>query len=73
MSKPATTSECLNGKLITCFACDGYGIVDSGYHNPDECSNCGGSGFNWEYSGGAIARYYSGPLIGFERQQEDAA
>lgn len=53
-----------DGKSIVCWACDGHGIIDAGYHNPDECGQCNGSGANWQYTGGAVAKYYSGPLIG---------
>lgn len=56
-----------NGKAIQCVTCAGAGIV---MHRPvydpqiEECPDCGGSGLNWEYAKGAIARFYGGPLIG---------
>ena len=55
------------GQQITCSRCYGKGVRavwSFGVLEPDECENCGGSGLNWLYPGGAIARYYSGPLIG---------
>lgn len=51
------------GCEIRCARCDGHGIVTSWSNIPDECPDCGGSGRNWQYPGGAIARYYSGPLL----------
>jgi len=56
----------VNGKSIVCARCRGIGVVgtwDGFSQIPDECADCGGSGSNWQYSGGAIARYYSGPLL----------
>jgi DnaJ-class molecular chaperone len=55
--------EKMNGRHITCFSCDGVGIVSS-WGSPDECKECGGSGRIWEYPSGTLARYYSGPLCG---------
>ncbi len=56
------------GSAITCINCDGKGVVAhydmDGFLSPDECPDCGGSGQNWQYPGGAVARYYSGPLLG---------
>lgn len=55
------------GKFIECVRCGGHGyriVWSFGVKEPDECSDCGGSGRNWQYPGGAIAKYYSGPLIG---------
>jgi len=60
------------GKSITCANCDGHGLISSwsfGVNEPDECRDCGGSGRNWQYPGGAIARYYSGPLLGRESER----
>ncbi|WP_192258604.1 hypothetical protein [Mesorhizobium caraganae] len=57
----------LTGKNIRCERCDGKGIVASwGCQSslPDECPDCGGSGRNWQYPRGAVAKYYSGPLLG---------
>lgn len=62
----------LNGNHIRCDRCDGKGQITSwqfGVKEPDECPDCGGSGKNWQYSGGAIASYYGGPLIGREVKQ----
>lgn len=53
----------MNGKSIQCACCGGHGLIDTG-ELPNECGNCGGSGRNWQYPRGAIARYYSGPLLG---------
>lgn len=58
-----------SGRAIQCASCSGHGQVSSwsfGVKEPDECSDCGGSGQNWQYRGGAIARYYSGPFLGKE-------
>jgi hypothetical protein len=54
----------LNGEHIQCLRCAASGLVLDIHGEPDECSQCGGSGLIWRYNGGAIARYYSGPLIG---------
>ncbi|RWB94494.1 MAG: hypothetical protein EOS51_33005 [Mesorhizobium sp.] len=57
----------MNGSLIKCARCNGSGIGQkaSAYQPWDEeCCDCGGSGKNWQYSGGAIAKHYSGQLIG---------
>ena len=62
------TSE-TRGRSIRCVRCGGHGLVtvwSFGVQEPDECADCGGSGTNWRYPRGAIARYYSGPLIGRE-------
>lgn len=61
-----------NGRRIQCATCDGKGqrsVWSFGVKEPDECADCGGSGFNWRYDGGAIAKYYSGPLIGRDASQ----
>jgi DnaJ-class molecular chaperone len=55
------------GKSIPCAQCGGHGlraVWSFGVKEPDECGDCGGSGSNWQYPRGAIAKYYSGPLIG---------
>ncbi len=57
----------MNGYQIECVWCSGHGLTTSwsfGVKEPDECGMCGGSGRNWQYPSGAIAKYYSGPLIG---------
>lgn len=57
----------MNGQHIKCTRCDGHGMVTSwsfGVKEPDECPDCGGSGVLWLYPGGAVAKHYSGPLIG---------
>lgn len=62
-----------NGKQIRCSTCDGHGfrsVWSFGVKEPDECPDCGGSGRNWQYSRGAVARYYGGPLIGRERRHD---
>lgn len=51
------------GHGIECATCGGSGLIATGTL-PNECADCGGSGRNWQYPNGAIARYYSGPLIG---------
>ena len=56
-----------NGRAVKCVRCNGHGIVSTwsfGVKEPDECKDCGGSGSNWQYSGGAIAMFYGGPLVG---------
>ncbi len=61
------TTEALNalaGRLIPCDDCRGHGLHAEINGELDECRACGGSGRNWQYPGGAIARYYGGPLIG---------
>ena len=55
------------GKFIECSLCGGAGlrsVWSFGVKEPDECGDCGGSGRNWQYPGGAIASYYGGPFIG---------
>jgi DnaJ-class molecular chaperone len=61
-------AEQMNGQPIQCSRCSGHGLVRCFHEHdyPDECPDCGGSGKNWRYPRGAIARYYSGPLIGRE-------
>lgn len=60
--------EEIKGKKIKCFSCEGVGIVSS-WGEPDECKECGGSGFIWQYPSGVLARYYSGPLCGRNTEQ----
>jgi hypothetical protein len=62
----------VNGKYIVCINCSGSGLVLSMCGEPDECRECGGSGKNWQYPGGAIARYYSGPFIGRDAKAIEA-
>ena len=60
------------GRSIPCARCTGHGLVtvwSFGVKEPEECADCGGSGRNWQYPSGAIARYYSGPLIGRASQE----
>jgi len=57
----------LRGRFIQCDRCDGHGIVTSwsfGVKEPDECPECCGSGRNWRYPSGLIAKHYGGPFIG---------
>lgn len=64
----------MNGKSIGCALCGGKGfraVWSFGVKEPDECRDCGGSGQNWQYPSGLIARYYSGPLLG--REPKEAA
>ena len=57
----------MNGKSITCATCNGHGKLQHVVNrHSDECGDCGGGGSNWLYNGGAIAKYYSGPLVGRE-------
>lgn len=59
----------MNGKQIECATCGGHGLVASwsgGTNEPDECHNCCGSGLNWQYESGVIAKYYTGPFLGRE-------
>lgn len=63
----------MNGKHIVCVSCDGHGYRTTwsfGVKEPDECGSCGGTGKHWRYPGGAIARYYGGPLVGRENEFE---
>lgn len=56
----------MNGRSIDCARCGGTGMTQIWANEYDECRDCGGSGKNWQYPRGAIAKYYSGPLIGRE-------
>lgn len=61
-----TETKNVNGKHITCSRCDGKGVVASWTFDgpmPDECPDCGGSGLNWAYASGAIAKYYTGQFL----------
>lgn len=62
------------GKEIGCTPCSGSGQIWQPAEGwSDECAVCGGSGTNWLYPGGAIAKYYSGPLIGkLQENQKDS-
>lgn len=63
------TTKQMNGKSIDCARCGGKGMTQIWANEYDECRDCGGSGKNWQYPGGAVARYYSGPLLGREKVQ----
>lgn len=57
----------MNGQSIKCVYCDGHGVVQHATRFdpcPEECRWCAGNGLQWQYPGGAIAAYYSGPLMG---------
>ena len=65
----------MKGRYITCANCGGHGLVASfseGANWPDECADCGGSGKNWLYPSGYIARFYSGPFLGRATAEEMA-
>lgn len=56
----------MNGSHMKCQRCDGKGQVTNwsfGVREPDECSDCGGSGSVWRYNSGALASYYGGPFL----------
>jgi DnaJ-class molecular chaperone len=53
---------------IECWDCNGFGIVDRGYHDPDECRTCGGSGSVVKYrESGVVAKYAGGPILGRDK------
>jgi len=55
------------GQCVTCASCGGAGIVtvwSFGVKEPDECSGCYGSGQNWRYPNGMVAKHYGGPFVG---------
>lgn len=55
------------GWRISCVCCSGTGLVavwSFGVKEPEECCGCDGSGQNWQYPDGMIARYYAGPFVG---------
>jgi len=54
-----------NGKNIPCIYCNGSGLIIDYIGEPDECAKCGGSGVNWAYQSGKIARNYAGPFVDF--------
>ena len=59
----------MNGISIKCLNCRGLGVEQRANTfdiSPEECSVCSGSGKNWRYNNGAIAKYYGGPFIGSE-------
>lgn len=62
-------------RKVTCYACGGHGQVpDYGrgrdFYGPKECERCNGSGDVSISSGGAIAQWPGGPLIGRLTKQE---
>lgn len=60
------------GRQIICARCSGIMQKASAYEPwHEECSDCGGSGHNWQYPKGAIAKYFSGPLIGRAALQDE--
>lgn len=64
-----------NGRRIRCDSCDGKGLVTTWSIDMellDECRDCRGGGWNWQYPRGAIAAYYGGPLIGRAALKESA-
>lgn len=66
---PFSDGSGFSGAHIRCCTCDGHGqrsVWCFGVKEPDECPDCGGSGKNWRYPSGVIARYYGGPLLGKE-------
>jgi len=55
------------GQSVTCASCGAAGIVSAwsfGVKEPDECSGCYGSGRNWRYPNGMVAKHYGGPFVG---------
>jgi len=62
--KPDTPEQIARGRSVRCQRCDGKGSVFSWSYGVDECPNCYGSGLNWLYPNGALARCYSGPFLG---------
>ena len=57
-------TENKGGRNIRCLNCADHGILDASYHNPKECPECLGTGANWLYKNGSLAKYKGGPLIG---------
>jgi DnaJ-class molecular chaperone len=57
---------------VKCWECNGFGIVDRGYHNPGECPTCDGKGYVVQYESGVLARYPGGPLLGREQKAKRA-
>ena len=60
-------------KRIKCAHCDGFGVVDTGYHYPDECRACGGSGTIIRYESGTYASYIGGPFLGRDSKADRGA
>jgi hypothetical protein len=60
----ASVRGMMRGAPVECARCGGKGMTQVWANEYEECADCGGSGKNWRYPGGAIARYYSGPLLG---------
>lgn len=51
-----------HGSRVLCGACDGYG---------GSCHECAGSGENWKYEGGVVAKWYAGPLKTLTEKSND--
>lgn len=49
-----------HGEPVLCMKCDGASVDESG---KIICEVCNGSGENWKYEGGLVAKWYAGPLI----------
>lgn len=60
----AERAQKLNGCAVACICCTGSGLVLAMDGAPDECRECDGSGQNWRYRSGVLAKHYAGPLIG---------
>lgn len=60
------TAKIVSGTAIKCTTCSGHGVVSSFYNYPEacECKDCNGSGQNWVYPNGTLAKYKGGPLLG---------
>ena len=59
----------MRGQNVKCARCNGHGLISVwsfGVKEPDECADCGGSGLNWRYPNGTVARFYGGPFLGRE-------
>lgn len=67
MDKLTTTYE-----WVECWRCGGHGVYDRGYHNPDECGTCNGSGRVIRYASGVYAKYPSGPFLGRDAKPDAA-
>lgn len=56
---------------VECWDCSGFGVVDRGCHDPDECRTCNGSGRVIRYkASGVYAKYQGGPLLGRDRKEK---
>lgn len=54
-----------------CGSCDGHGIYDRSYHDPDECRSCNGSGYIWRHDRtGSYAQWPGGPFLGRDLKSE---